>query len=166
MCVCAFCRDCYFLVALRRGWQALAQLGGPALWDELASRPQPSGTPWHRVPKASGAHSPDPVPALSLSLLPLSRAPCSAHWGSHLHGNRVRSTGLTAARGSKGGKGVHASQPLSGTHTSRAAVSLAELSAAEGGGSWSSGGGLALSSMTSSHTLLPSCVVSSTPHPV
>lgn len=130
LCVCALCRDCCFLVALRRGWQALAQLGTCLVG--CASRPS------HLV--HPGTASPDPVPALSLSLLPLSWAPCSAHRRSHLHGNCVRSTGLTAARGREGRKGAHASQPLSGTHTSRHAVSLAEPLAAEGGRSWSSWG--------------------------
>lgn len=102
--------------------------------DGLASCPQPSGKPWHYLPKASSAHSPDPVPAL---LLPPATQPSSLLWRHHLYGDNFRSIGPTGARGSKGGKGAHAGQPLSGTHAGQDAASLIESLAAEPGRSWS-----------------------------
>lgn len=68
----------------------------------------------------------------------LSPASRSGHWRCHLHGNNFRSTGPSGARGSNEGKAVHASQPLSGTHSGQGAASLIEILAAEQGGSWSS----------------------------
>lgn len=105
---------CAFRCPLRR----LESLAGPGIsgdlpyGDGLAPCPQPSGKPWHHVPRAPSARPPDLVPALTLSLLPPAPAPCSGHRRTSLHGNSLGSIGPPGAQGSRGGKGVHAQSAL------------------------------------------------------
>ena len=107
LCFC-FCFFCSFEESLADP----AITGDLPYGDGLAPCPQPSGKPWHHIPRASSACSPDLVPGLALSLLPPAPAPCSGHWRRSLHGNSLGSTRPPGTRGSKGGKGVLLGDPL------------------------------------------------------
>lgn len=67
MCFCAFC--CCFFGSFAESLADPGITGDLPYGAGLAPCPQPSGRPWHRIPRAPSAHS-DLLPALALSLLP------------------------------------------------------------------------------------------------
>lgn len=141
-----------FLVALRRVRQTLAQLGACVV-----------GRGWPAAPYHLATLALTPPAQLPAFLSPASR---SGHWRCHLHGNNFRSTGPSGARGSNEGKAVHASQPLSGTHSGQGAASFnRDL----GCRAWrileQLGVAGACLSVAPFPTSLPSCGTSSSPQP-
>lgn len=109
---------CAFRCCLLRSVESLA---GPGIsgdlpyGDGLAPCPQPSGKPWHHVPRAPSARPPDLVPALTLSLLPPVQLPALVTeevvsmvtvWGA---------SGHLEPEGAEEGRVSTPSQPFSGT---------------------------------------------------
>ena len=106
--------------------------------DGLAPCPQPSGKPWHHLPGAPSARSPDPVPALSLSLLPPAPAPCCGHWRLVSMVTVLGALGHLEPEGAEEGRVSMPASPSRGPRSCQDAVSPLRTPAA-GGGGWACG---------------------------